>query len=281
MSSSLAFIPASFDESPACHVCKCVVPVKRKHLIFIPLQLTSSPFMLPLVSFYASFDAGDERVGERVSWSAHPGTAHSCSSRIMIPSAAKWCVYLSSRTTPSGRRRAESSETRLLFLFYGRDSAVRLLLLSRQTAGQYWTLKSFMGGRVAASRRVERACRRIAFHLSGLPATGVKDIGRKRVYGSAALFANLSARDKTGWHELWIQQAAQLDHSLPDEQKSSKGVCIIAYFFLICMARSLMLSESKLISHKTYYISHQLLRKYSIASRCVNILSVAYTQHFS
>lgn len=68
----------------------------------------------------------------------HGGAA----ARIMIPSAAKWCVYLSSRQhSPSGRRRAESSANRLLFLFYGRDSAIRSpLLLSRQTAGQYWTL---------------------------------------------------------------------------------------------------------------------------------------------
>jgi hypothetical protein len=110
----------------------------------------------------------------------------------MIPSAAKWCVYLSSRATPSihpsGRRRAESSATiRLLFLFYGRDSAVPfcspLLLLSRQTAGQYWTLKSFMGGRVAASRRVAANC---VLLVGTAAAAEVKDIGRK-----SALVANL------------------------------------------------------------------------------------------
>lgn len=176
--------------------------------------------MLALVNFYASFDAGDERVGERVMAEAHsPAPGTSCS-RIMIPSAAKWCVYLSSRATPSihpsGRRRAESSAAiRLLFLFYGRDSAVPfrspLLLLSRQTAGQYWTLKSFMGGRVAASRRVSANC---VLLVGAAAAAQVKDIGRKKSSRRQS-----SARDKTGWHELWIQQAAQLDQSLPDEKK--------------------------------------------------------------
>lgn len=103
----LAVFPASFYEAAACHIRSVSVRLQRENLIFIPLQLTSSSFMLQLVCFYASFDAGDEKV-ESVNASQLENTpsAHSCA-RIMIPSAAKWCVYLSSRHSirpPSERR---------------------------------------------------------------------------------------------------------------------------------------------------------------------------------
>lgn len=77
-----------------------------------------------------------------------------------------------------------------------------------------------MGGRVAVSRRVESA-RVDELRFTSLGAAGYwseRYWEKKRtLYG--ALFANLSARDKTGWHELWIQQAAPLDHSLPCERR--------------------------------------------------------------
>lgn len=51
---------------------------------------------------------------------------------------------------------------------------------------------------------------------------------------------NLSARDKTGWHELWIQQAPPLDHSLPDEQKSRNESIIRIILYLLFLEKCMM-----------------------------------------
>ena len=122
---SFAFIPASFDESPACQE---FVSTDKKEapVIFIPLQLTTSPF---LCSHSSTFMLHSTPRWWKSWWTSQ--LEHSTRHQLLAYNDSICgqvvCLFIFSRHSiyPSGRRRAESSATiRLLFLFYGRDSAV-------------------------------------------------------------------------------------------------------------------------------------------------------------